>query len=168
MQCRRRFIDTVMTPCPGTAQAAPKVPPAATARKLQPLAHAKCSSAMDFLRAVHLKVFERPAKPGGSATSVRRRLLPSLLLAGLILFGPSPAAWAEGHGGYTPNPDTAADRRDLQMGTGGRHGAPFIGQDPVTGDQVMETAPRPPVDQPAHNATIEIKEVKPVIIWRGK
>ena len=117
MQCRRHFIDTVVTPRPG----APR----------------------------------------------RLRLLPVLLLAGLLLVGPAPAAWAQGYSGYTPNPDTAPDRRDLQMGTGGRQGAPFIGQDPVTGDQVMETAPRPPVDQPAHNATIEIKEVKPVIVWPG-
>lgn len=116
MQCRRRFIDTIMTPRPNAA---------------------------------------------------RRLLLPGLLLAGLLLIGPAPAARAEGHGGYTPNPDTATERRDLQMGTGGRQGAPFIGQDPVTGDQVMETAPRPPVEQPSHNATIEIKEVKPVIIWPG-
>ncbi|EPR44469.1 hypothetical protein dsx2_1578 [Desulfovibrio sp. X2] len=49
-------------------------------------------------------------------------------------------AWAQ-QSGYTPNPDTAKDRRDLQMGTGGPTGSPVIGTDPATGDDIMQTPP---------------------------
>ncbi len=72
------------------------------------------------------------------------------------------------YSGYTPNPDTAPDRRDGQMGTGGRTGGPKGGQDPVTGDFYMETAPRPrPQDEPQGNQTFDVDVLYPGV-KRGK
>ena len=76
----------------------------------------------------------------------------------LLLAAPAAAQYS----GYKPNPDTAPDRRDNQLGTGGRTGGPKAGQDPVSGDFYMETAPRPkPQDQPAGNQTFEVDVLYP-------
>lgn len=62
--------------------------------------------------------------------------------------------------GYTPNPDTAEDRRDFRMGTD--KGSLSIQTDPQTGDRYMEIMPRPM--QETGESGLELKPVLEVPI----
>lgn len=86
-------------------------------------------------------------------------MVSTALLLCLLLAAPAMAQYST----YKPNPDTAPNRQDNQMGTGGQGGGPKLGKDPVTGDTYMETAPRPkPEDQqPSGNQTFDVDVIYP-------
>gem|GEM_PF-3640773 len=88
------------------------------------------------------------------------RHLPALLLA-LVLAAPAPLALAQ----YVPNPDTAKNRQDNVFGTRPEEdgGQTLIGNDPTTGDQVMEAVPPPPeCDDSGTNTNLNEIEVYPI------